>query len=169
MLCMNSHFSATGSHINYDAMPKNQMGKNHRCELKKINNNKKTQQTTNYHSLLPTHTNLWTREENFNFKKIKTEKKGYGTSIHGLFHMCHSYPRNLVPGGPSWRMRLTKLSPSFRGGGAVGRWSLLSSNSSEGKREHKQFGAEFPIFNDIFYLGLPNCGLYIKPPFIKLP
>lgn len=37
-----------------------------------------------------------------------------------------SYPRNLVPGGPSWRILLTRLSPSLRGGGALGRCSLLS-------------------------------------------
>lgn len=41
------------------------------------------------------------------------------------FPQPQSYPRNLVPGGPSCKMRLTRLSPSFRGGGAVGRWSLL--------------------------------------------
>lgn len=40
------------------------------------------------------------------------------------------YPRNFVPGGPSWRILLTKLSPSLRGGGAVGRWSLLCSTAS---------------------------------------
>lgn len=37
-----------------------------------------------------------------------------------------SYPRNLVPGGPSWRILLTRLSPSLRGGGALGRCSFLS-------------------------------------------
>lgn len=54
------------------------------------------------------------------------------------------YPRNLVPGGPSWRIRVTKLSPSFRGGGALGRWSLLieraSVCSSEEERAHTMFG-----------------------------
>lgn len=66
-----------------------------------------------------------------------------GLASIGCF-MCHSYPRNFVPGGPSCRMRLTKLSPSFRGGGAVGRWSLLSSNSSSEKREHRWHIVEFP-------------------------
>lgn len=42
-----------------------------------------------------------------------------------------SYPRNFVPGGPSCRMRLTRLSPSFRGGGAVGRCSLLIPNAAQ--------------------------------------
>lgn len=58
--------------------------------------------------------------------KEKTE-----TGIHGSFHIKNHlqifppYPRNFVPGGPSWRILLTKLSPSLRGGGALGRWSLL--------------------------------------------
>lgn len=58
--------------------------------------------------------------------KNKAKKYGYVTTfmlVH--FPQTWSYPRNLVPGGPSCKMRLTRLSPSFRGGGAVGRWSLL--------------------------------------------
>lgn len=155
MLCMNSHFSATFLDINHDARPKKWNAKNINVNSKK---HSKQQTITIYYQ--HTLTCEWGKRM---LIKEGQKKKGYGTGIHGLFHMCHSYPRNLVPGGPSWRMRLTKLSPSFRGGGAVGRWSLLSSNSSGGKREHKQFGAEFPIFSDIFYLGLPNCGLIITP------
>lgn len=49
----------------------------------------------------------------------------------GVLHP-QSYPRNLVPGGPSCRIRLTRLSPSFRGGGAVGRWSLLIHTQQRG-------------------------------------
>lgn len=61
-------------------------------------------------------------------KHQRTKAKKYGhvtTSMLVGFPQTWSYPRNLVPGGPSCKMRLTRLSPSFRGGGAVGRWSLL--------------------------------------------
>lgn len=62
------------------------------------------------------------------------------TSRMERFPQPWSYPRNLVPGGPSCRMRLTRLSPSFRGGGAVGRWSLLIHTQHRGgvkkKYEH---------------------------------
>lgn len=56
------------------------------------------------------------------------------TRIPGWQGVPHpwSYPRNLVPGGPSCRMRLTRLSPSLRGGGAVGRWSLLIHTQQRG-------------------------------------
>ena len=58
--------------------------------------------------------------------KIKQLKGGGNQKAMGSTAPSRQpYPRNLVPGGPSCRMRLTRLSPSLRGGGAVGRWSLL--------------------------------------------
>lgn len=42
-----------------------------------------------------------------------------------------SYPRNLVPGGPSCKILLTKLSPSLRGGGAVGKCNFLLNRGGE--------------------------------------
>lgn len=63
-----------------------------------------------------------------------------------------SYPRNLVPGGPSCRIRLTRLSPSFRGGGAVGRWSLLIHTQHreevEKKYEHTRQQYERPYISE---------------------
>lgn len=62
-------------------------------------------------------------------KSYRRRRRRMGASSH-QFVLSRSYPRNLVPGGPSWRMRLTKLSPSLSGGGAVGRWSLLSTSKA---------------------------------------
>lgn len=60
------------------------------------------------------------------YQRTKAKKYGHVTTFMLVrFPQTWSYPRNLVPGGPSCKMRLTRLSPSFRGGGAVGRWSLL--------------------------------------------
>lgn len=42
-----------------------------------------------------------------------------------------SYPKNLVPLGPSWSTGLTRLSPSLRAGSFLGRCSLLRSQDNE--------------------------------------
>lgn len=77
-------------------------------------------------------------------KSYCRRRRRMGASSH-QFVLSHSYPRNLVPGGPSWRMRLTKLSPSLSGGGAVGRWSLLSTSKAAVKeRTEVSFRYCFP-------------------------
>lgn len=57
---------------------------------------------------------------------MEDEEEGEGHPCATSSELLASYPRNLVPGGPSCRILLTRLSPSLRGGGALGRCSLLS-------------------------------------------
>lgn len=49
-----------------------------------------------------------------------------------------SYPKNLVPLGPSWSTGLTRLSPSLRAGSFLGRCSLLRSQDNETHTQNTQ-------------------------------
>ncbi len=52
-----------------------------------------------------------------------------------------------MPGGPSCRILLTRLSPSLRGGGAVGRWSLLFRSQPLKKDVKKKAHCEPDLLN----------------------